>query len=103
MPFFVSKHIAATGVTTVSISQYANLHGVVMNQLSTASATTTTGLVTVYNATTTAASTDASVIAIFNPAASGVADYIYDCEMPAGITLQVGSAVAPLDMTITYS
>lgn len=97
------KRINATGVNTMSISGYGMLHGVTMNQLSTGSTAATTGLVTIYNATTTAASTDASVVGIFNPGASGVADYFYDCLLSNGLTIQVGSVVAPIDMTVTFT
>lgn len=100
---YVFKRITGTGVTTISISQYGMLHGVTMNQLSTGSTTATTGLVTIYNNTTTAAATDASVVGVFNPGATGVADYFYDAEMPTGLTIQVGSVVAPVDMTVTYT
>lgn len=100
---FVFKRINSTGVTTVSISGFGMLHGVTMNQLSTGSTTASGGLVTIYAGTTTAASTDPTVVGIINPGASGVADYFYDAEMPAGITIQVGGVVAPVDMTVTYT
>jgi hypothetical protein len=97
------KHLNATGVSTISISNYGMLHGLVLNQLSTGSTAATTGLITIYNATTTAASTDASVVAIVNPASTGVADWIYDALMSNGLTVQIGSVVAPIDFTITFT
>ena len=97
------KHVTATGVSTVSISQFGQLHGIVMNQLSTAAGTASTGQITIYDATTTAASTSPTVIGIINPAASGVADYVYDCLYANGLTIQVGSAVAPVEFTIVYT
>jgi hypothetical protein len=100
--YWIQKHITATGVSTVSISAAGILHGVVFNQVSTAAATASTGLVTVYDATTTAASTDARVIGIVSPATTASTDYIYDCEYMNGLTIQVGSAVAPLDITVLY-
>lgn len=100
---FNFKHVNATGVTTISISQYGQLHGIVMNQLSTTAATASTGLLTIYNGTTTAASTDGSVIGICNPASTGVADWIYDCLTPNGLTLQVGSGVTPVDITVSFT
>lgn len=97
------KHLNSTGVSTISISNYGMLHGLVLNQLSTGSTAATTGLITIYNATTTAASTDASVVAIVNPASTGVADWIYDALMSNGLTVQIGSVVAPIDFTITFT
>lgn len=100
---FNYKHLNATGVSTISISGYGMLHGLVLNQLSTGSTAATTGLITIYNATTTAASTDASVLAIVNPSASGVADWIYDALLSNGLTIQIGSVVAPVDFTVTFT
>ncbi len=100
---FNFKHITATGVSTISISGYGMLHGVVLNQLSTGAVTSSTGQITIYNGTTTAASTDGSVLAICNPALSGVPEWIYDALCSNGITLQVGSAVAPVDFTIMFT
>jgi hypothetical protein len=99
---YIYKHVTGTGVSTISISQYGILYGIVMNQLSTASATASTGLITVYDATTTAASTSPTVVGILNPASTGVADWIYDVEYANGLTVQVGSGVTPLDFTIIY-
>jgi hypothetical protein len=99
---YIYKHITGTGVSTISISGYGILWGVVLNQLSTVSGTASTGQITVYDATTTAASTSPTVIGILNPASSGVADWIYDVEYVNGLTIQVGSAVAPLDFTVIY-
>lgn len=96
-------HMNATGVNTISISNFGMLHGITLNQLSTGSTAATTGLVTIYNATTTAASTDKSVLAIVNPASSGVPDWIYDVVMSNGITIQIGSVVAPIDMTVMFT
>ena len=100
---FNFKHVVSTGVTTKTISQFGMLHGVVLNQLSTGATTATGGLVTIYNGTTTAASTDASVLAICNPALTGVPEWIYDALCSNGITLQIGSVVAPIDLTIMFT
>jgi hypothetical protein len=100
--YWIQKHITATGVSTVSISQVGILHGIVMNQPSTAAATASTGQITIYDAITTAASTHTSVIAIVSPATTANTDYIYDCEYMTGLTIQVGSAVAPVEFSVLY-
>lgn len=99
--FFRYKHVVATGVAAISIANDGILHGIVFNQLATNAVTASTGLVTVYDATTTAASTDASVIAIIADTA-GIPEFIYDVLFAKGLTLQVGSGVAPIDITVTY-
>jgi hypothetical protein len=110
-------HIASTGVTTVSgpgrtdvgMSYFGQLHGVVINQQDLAAGTVatlqtaTTHMLTIYNGTTTAASTSPTVIGICQLSNSGVGEYIYDCLTPNGLTLQVGSAVAPVDITVSFT
>ena len=59
------------------------------------------GLVTIFAGTTTAASTDASVVGILGDTA-GTPEFIYDVICEKGITLQVGSGVAPLDITVSF-
>ena len=71
------------------------------NQLATNAVTGSTGLVTVYDSTTTASSTAASVIGIIGVTA-GIPEYVYDCLFTTGLTLQVGSGVTPLDFTVIY-
>ena len=106
---FNFKRVTATGVTAISISGYGMLHGVVLNQQNTTPGTTVTAqvasvnLMTVYNGTTTAASTDASVMAICQLSNAGIGEYIYDALMSQGITVQVGSAVSPIDIAILYT
>jgi hypothetical protein len=93
--FFVYKNVTATGVTTISISQYALLHSLVVNQPSTAAA----------NATIYASSTTASApFVIASPQLNGISntDYVYDCECQNGITLEVGSAATPINLTVIY-
>ena len=99
--FFVYKHINSTGVQSISISQAGLLHGLVFNQLATNAVTASTGLITIYDSTTTASSTAASVIGIVGVTA-GIPEYIYDCEYMNGLTVQVGSGVTPLDFTVIY-
>jgi hypothetical protein len=106
---FNFKHLTATGVTTISISGYGMLHGVVLNQQNTTPGTTVTAqvatvnLMTIYNGTTTAASTDASVVGICQLSNTGIGEYIYDCLLSNGLTIQVGSAVSPVDYTISFT
>ncbi len=99
--FFHYKHVVSTGVTTIAVSQGGLLHGIVFNQLATNAVTASTGLTTIYDATTTAASTDASVIGIIGIVA-GIPEYIYDVQFKNGLTLQVGSGVTPLDITVSF-
>lgn len=99
--FFHYKHINSTGVSTISISQAGLLHGIVFNQLATNAVTNSTGLATIYDATTTAASTDASVIGIIGIVA-GIPEYVYDVQFRNGLTIQVGSGVTPLDITVAF-
>lgn len=99
--FFNAKHVTSTGVSSISVSGGGLLHGIVFNQLATNAVTASTGLITIYDSTTTAASTAASVIGIIG-LTSGIPEYIYDVVFQNGLTLQVGSAVAPLDLTVTF-
>ena len=99
--FFVYKHVNSTGVQSISISQAGLLHGIVFNQLATNAVTASTGLVTIYDSTTTAASTSPTVIGIIGVTA-GIPEYIYDCEFMNGLTLQVGSGVTPLDISVVF-
>lgn len=99
--FFHYKHVATTGVSTISISQGGLLHGIVFNQLATNAVTNSTGLATIYDATTTAASTDASVIGIIGIVA-GIPEYVYDVQFRNGLTIQVGSGVTPIDITVAF-
>ncbi len=103
------KHVISTGVTTVSISQFGMLHGVVINQQDLTAGTVSTlqsatpHMMTIYDGTTTAASTATNIIGICMLSNSGIADYIYDCVYSSGLTLQVGSSAAPVDFTIIYT
>jgi hypothetical protein len=99
--FFNAKHVTSTGATVVSISQGGILHGIVYNQLATNAVTASTGLITVYDSTTTAASSAGSVIGIIGLTA-GIPEYVYDCIYMNGLTIQVGSGVTPVDLTVIY-
>jgi hypothetical protein len=99
--FFNFKHVNSTGATVVSISQGGILHGIVYNQLATNAVTASTGLITVYDSTTTAASSAGSVIGIIGLTA-GIPEYVYDCIYMNGLTIQVGSGVTPVDLTVIY-
>ena len=94
--FWVYKNLTATGVSTISISQFGILHGIVVNQLSTAAATM--GLYD--NASTTAAAP--FVIGTVQLNAVSNTDYVYDCEFKNGLTVSIGSAATPIDITIIY-
>lgn len=93
--YWLYKNLTATGVSTISISQGAILHGVVVNQYSTAAAT-----MAVYDATTTAASPNIVGTPQLN-AVNGT-DFIYDCVLTNGLTVSIGAAATPINVTITY-
>lgn len=93
--FFVYKNLTATGVSTISISQFGLLHSIVVNQLSTAAATAA-----IYNATTTAAAPN--IIATVQLNAVSNTDYVYDCEFSNGLTVEIGSAATPINVTVIY-
>jgi len=98
------KRITSTGATVVSISQMGMLHGVTLNQQSTAGATSTTNMIGIYDSTTTFAASSASgVIANVQANNSGVGDYIFDVLYANGLTIAVGSAVSPVDITVIYT
>jgi hypothetical protein len=99
--FFNAKHVTSTGATVVSINPGGILHGIVYNQLATNAVTASTGLITVYDSTTTAASSAGSVIGIIGLTA-GIPEYVYDCIFQNGLTIQVGSGVTPVDLTVLY-
>ena len=99
--FFNFKHVSGTGVSTISISQGGILHGIVFNQLATNAVTASTGLITIFDSTTTAASSAANVLGIVGLTA-GIPEYIYDCIYMNGLTIQVGSGVTPVDLTVIY-
>lgn len=98
---FNYAHVASTGVSTISISQAGALHSIVFNQLATNAVSASTGLTTIYDSTTTAASTSPTVIGIIGLVA-GIPEYIYDIQYRNGLTLQVGSGVTPIDITVCY-
>lgn len=94
--YFHYKNLTATGTSTISISQAGILHGIVVNQLSTAAAT-----MGIYdNPTTTAAAPN--IIGTVQLNAVNGTDYIYDCEFKNGLTVSIGSAATPIDITIVY-
>lgn len=99
--FFNYFHVNSTGVQSISVNAAGLLHGIVYNQLATNAVTASTGLMTVYDSTTTAASTSPTVIGIVGVTA-GIPEYIYDIEFKNGLTLQVGSGVTPLDITVAF-
>ena len=99
MPDFNYKRIAATGVTTISISNMGTLHGVVLNQQSTVAASSS--LVSIYDSTTTSAGTG-SLLAVIQVANAGVGDYIYDCLYTNGLTVNVPSGTTPIDLTVVF-
>lgn len=92
--FFHYKNITATGVSTISISQAGLLHGVIINNVSTAAAT-----MAIYDATTTAAAP--FIIGTVN-IASAAMDYLYDAEFKNGLTVEVATAATPTNITILY-
>lgn len=97
MSFFVYKNLTATGVSTVSISQFGILHSVVINQLSTAVAT-----MGIYdNSSTTAAAPNIIGTVQLNAVAN--TDYLYDVEFKNGLTVSIAAAATPIDITIVYS
>lgn len=93
--FFLYKNLTATGVSTISISGFGLLHGVVVNQYSTAAAT-----MAIYDATTTAAAPFIIGTAQLN-AVNGT-DFIYDCEFANGLTVSIGAAATPINITVIY-
>jgi hypothetical protein len=99
--FFNAKHVTSTGATVVSVSGGGILHGIVYNQLATNAVTASTGLITIFDSTTTAASSAGSVIGIIGLTA-GIPEYVYDCIYMNGLTIQVGSGVTPVDLTVIY-
>ena len=99
--FFNYQHVATTGATVISVNQAGLLHGIVFNQLATNAVTASTGLTTIFDSTTTAASTSPTVIGIIGVTA-GIPEYIYDIQFKNGLTLQVGSGVTPIDITVCY-
>lgn len=80
------------------------LHGITLNQQSTAAATSTTNMIGIFDSTTTyAASSTAFVIANVQANNAGVGDYIFDVLYGRGLTINVGSAVSPVDITVIYT
>jgi hypothetical protein len=98
---FNYAHVTTTGANVISINGGGALHSVVFNQLATNAVTASTGLTTIFDSTTTAASTSPTVIGIIGLVA-GIPEYIYDLQFKNGLTLQVGSGVTPLDITVTF-
>ncbi len=99
--FFNYAHVNSTGVNAISINGAGLLHAIVMNQLATNAVTASTGLTSIFDSTTTASSTAGTVIGIIGQVA-GIAEYIYDLQFKNGLTLQVGSGVTPLDITVVF-
>jgi hypothetical protein len=99
--FFNYQHVNSTGVNAISVNGAGLLHAIVFNQLATNAVTASTGLTTIYDSTTTAASTSPTVIGIIGQVA-GIPEYIYDIQFKNGLTLQVGSGVTPLDITVAF-
>ncbi len=93
--FFIYKNITATGVSTISISQYGLLHSVVLNQYSTAAA-----VMTIYDATTTSGSPP--IIGTPNLIGAQSTDYVYDCEYANGLTVNIAAGATPCNITIIY-
>lgn len=91
--FFNYKNLTATGISTVSISQAGLLHGVIVNNKSTAAA-----LMTIYDSTTTVAAPQIGIVDLAAPAM----DYLYDIQFKNGLTVDVGSAATPINITIMY-
>jgi hypothetical protein len=106
--FFIYKHITATGFTNicgpnrtdVGVNYVGLLHGLVLNQYSTAAGSTS--LVTIIDGTTTAASSAANVIAIASTAGVNSTDYIYDLEFMNGLSIVIGGGATPVDVTVVY-
>lgn len=92
--FFNYKNITTTGVNVVSISQGGLLHGIIVNQVSTAAAAT----MAIYDATTTAAAP--FIIGTVNLSTVAM-DYLYDVEFQNGLTVVV-TAATPTNITIMY-
>ncbi len=99
--FFNYQHVNSTGVQSISVNGAGLLHAIVFNQLATNAVTASTGLTTIYDSTTTAASTSPTVIGIIGIVA-GIPEYVYDVQFKNGLTLQVGSGVTPLDITVAF-
>ena len=96
--FFRYSHVTSTGVSAISINEGAILHGIVLNQVSTAAASTS--LCSVYDSTTTSAT--AKLIAIIDTTRTGISDYIYDVVCKEGITLNIGGSAAPVDISVAF-
>ncbi len=99
--FFNYFHVNSTGVQSISVNAAGILHAIVFNQLATNAVTASTGLTSIYDSTTTASSTAGTVIGIIGQVA-GIPEYIYDLQFKNGLTLQVGSGVTPLDITVVF-
>ena len=99
--FFNYAHVTTTGANVISVNGGGLLHGIVFNQLATNAVTASTGLTTIFDSTTTAASTSPTVIGIIGVTASAF-EYLYDIEFKNGLTLQVGSGVTPIDITVSF-
>ena len=99
--YFNYQHVTTTGANVISINQAGILHAIVFNQLATNAVTASTGLTSIFDSTTTAASTSPTVIGIIGQVA-GIPEYIYDLQFKNGLTLQVGSGVTPLDITVVF-
>jgi hypothetical protein len=103
------KHLNATGVSTISLSNFGMLHGIVLNQQNTTPGTTVTAqvatvnLMTIYDGTTTAASTATNIIGICQLSNAGIGEYIYDALYANGLTIQIGGSVSPVDITVSYT
>ena len=89
--------VTSTGSNTLSISQGMILHAIVLNQQSTVAATSTANQATVYDATTNSG----KVVGVIQLNNAGVGDYLYDIVLTNGLTLQVGTAASPVDITIS--
>lgn len=90
------KNLTATGVSTISISQFGILHGVVVNQLSTAAAT-----MGIYdNSSTTAAAP--FVIGTVQLNAVSNTDYVYDALYKNGLVVSIAAAATPIDVTVIF-
>lgn len=96
------QRVTATGTAVLSISQGGILHAIVLNQQSTAASTAANNFITVYDNTAANTTVNGSkIIGVIQANNAGVADYVYDCIFNIGLTLGVGSAVSPVDITIT--
>jgi hypothetical protein len=96
VPDYNYKRVTATGVSVISVSQMGVLHGICLNQQSTAAVSTS--LATLYDNTTNAG----NVIGIIQLNNSGVSDYLYDALYANGLSINISGGAAPVDITFIY-